>query len=132
MTLRRLLKIAAIYLGVLAAASLLIPQAASSGLGHPLTSFDVFAARTIGALLLTVAILNWSASTSTVTSPFGVTFANIVMNAVLGTIDAINIIGGTIEPAVGAVSSSTRHSRPRSASISSAPWLAQGRPSSLS
>jgi hypothetical protein len=95
MTPRRLLKISAIHLGALGAASLLIPQAASSGLGRPLTSFDVFAARTIGATLLTVAILNWSASTRAVT-PAGAMFANVFMNAVLGTIDAINIVGGTI------------------------------------
>ncbi|MEW9533109.1 hypothetical protein [Microbispora sp. NPDC049125] len=95
MTLRWLLRIVAIYLGALGAASLLVPQAASSGLGHALTPFDIFAARTIGATLLTIAILNWSASMSALI-PVGVVLANVFMNAVLGTVDATNIIGGTI------------------------------------
>ncbi|MEV4820943.1 hypothetical protein [Micromonospora sp. NPDC049274] len=93
--LRWLLRITAIYLGVLGAAALLVPQAAASGLGQPLTPFDVFATRTIGAILLTVAILNWSASVST-RAPAAVVLANVFLNAALGVVNAIAIVDGTI------------------------------------
>jgi hypothetical protein len=91
--LRWLLRVAALYLGVLGAASLFIPRAASSGLGRTMTGFDVFAARTIGAILLTVAILNWSTSRN---PSAGVVLANLFMNAALATVDITNIVGGTI------------------------------------
>ncbi|MFG1653575.1 hypothetical protein ACGFIE_26940 [Micromonospora sp. NPDC049275] len=93
--LRWLLRITAIYLGVLGTAALLVPQAAASGLGQPLTPFDVFATRTIGAILLTVAILNWSASAST-RAPAGAVLANVFLNAALGVVNAIAIVDGTI------------------------------------
>ncbi|GGO18857.1 hypothetical protein GCM10011574_43880 [Microbispora bryophytorum] len=95
MTLRWLLRIAAIYLGALGAASLLVPQAASSGLGHASTA-SIYLRREPLERLCSRWRLNWSASMSTVI-PVGAVLANVFMNAVLGTVDATNIIGGTID-----------------------------------
>ena len=91
-----LLKISAIYLGILGALALLAPDVASAGLGHAMTPFELFATRTIGATLITIAIMNWSASSTTLRPPTGTMLANVFLNATLGAVDIVNIANGTI------------------------------------
>jgi len=89
------LKIQAIYLGTIGAASLLIPQAAGSQLGG-LTAFDVFVARSLGAVLITVAALNWAASSSPGPVLRSALWANVFMNVTLGVIDTTATVTATI------------------------------------
>jgi hypothetical protein len=89
------LKIQAIYLGAIGALSLLVPQAAGGQLGG-LTAFDVFVARSLGAVLVTVAALNWVASSSPIPLLRRVLWANVFMNVTLGTIDTIATANATI------------------------------------
>ncbi len=96
MTPSRLLKLSAIYLAAIGILSLLVPRVAAAGLGQPMTAFDVFAARTVGAILITVALLNWSTSSQAPESLRGALLANIFMNTALGTIGIVNIVNGTI------------------------------------
>ena len=89
------LKIQAIYLGAIGALSLLIPQAAGGQLGG-LTAFDVFVARSLGAVLVTVAALNWVASSSPGPVVRKALWANVFMNVTLGVIDTIATANATI------------------------------------
>jgi hypothetical protein len=89
------LKIQAIYLGAIGALSLLIPQAAGGQLGG-LTAFDVFVARSLGAVLVTVAALNWVASSSPRPVLRAALWANLFMNVTLAVIDTIATVNATI------------------------------------
>ncbi|HEX4225177.1 MAG TPA: hypothetical protein VHZ97_22630 [Pseudonocardiaceae bacterium] len=91
-----LLKVAGLYFGALGAASLLVPTMAAASLGQVMTPFDVFTARTIGAILLAVAIMNWSASRQSPAAPRGVLLGNIFLNAALAVVDIVGVAGGTI------------------------------------
>jgi hypothetical protein len=90
---RLVLRISAVYFGLLGVASLAVPKAAASGLDQPMTSFDVFTARTIGAILLAFAVATWSASARAST---GILAANVLLNASLAAVDIGAIAGGTI------------------------------------
>jgi hypothetical protein len=98
MKLSLFMKLVAGYLVVIGAVSLLMPQAASGGLGQALTAFDLFVARTLGAILITLGLMNWSVSNLIPRPPDGVLWANIFMNVTLGVIDTANILDGTIGP----------------------------------
>jgi hypothetical protein len=89
------LRIQAIYLGAIGALSLLIPQAAGGQLGG-LTAFDVFVARSLGAVLVTVAALNWVASSAPGPVLRSALWANVFMNVTLGLIDTIATANATI------------------------------------
>lgn len=89
------LKIQAIYLGAIGALSLLIPRAAGGQLGG-LTAFDVFVARSLGAVLVTVAALNWVASFSPGPVLRKALWANVFMNVTLAVIDTIATANATI------------------------------------
>jgi hypothetical protein len=90
---RLVLRISAVYFGLLALASLTVPKAAASGLDQPMTSFDVFTARTIGAILLAFAVATWSGSAR---ASRGILAANAILNASLAAIDITAIASGTI------------------------------------
>jgi hypothetical protein len=89
------LKLQAIYLGAIGVLSLLVPQAAGGQLGG-LTAFDVFVARSLGAVLVTVAALNWVASSSPRPVLRAALWANLFMNVALGVIDTIATANATI------------------------------------
>jgi hypothetical protein len=89
------LKVQAVYLGAIGALSLLIPQAAGGQLGH-LTPFDIFVARSLGAVLVTVAALTWVASSSPGPVLRSALWANVFMNVTLGVIDTIATANATI------------------------------------
>ncbi|MEV6969861.1 hypothetical protein AB0M47_32580 [Hamadaea sp. NPDC051192] len=89
------LKIQAIYLAAIGGLSLLIPQAAGGRLGS-LTAFDVFVARSLGAVLVTVAALDWVASTSPGPMLRPALWANVFMNVTLGAIDTLATANATI------------------------------------
>lgn len=93
MTARLVLRISAIYLGLLGVASAVLPQTAASGLGQAMTPFDIFAARTVGTTLIALAIADWATSTR---PPAGMLVANIVLNATLAVVDTVAIIDHTI------------------------------------
>jgi hypothetical protein len=92
MTARLLLRGCAVYWGVVGAMALLAPRSAVSGLKPEPTAFDVFTSRTIGATLITLSIANASA-----TPGRGILLANLVMNTVLGGVDAAAIADDTID-----------------------------------
>jgi hypothetical protein len=91
-----LLKIAGLYFGALGAASLFVPAIAATSLGQTMTPFDVFAARTIGAILLAVAIMDFAAGRRPANTVRGVLLGNIFLNAALAVVDIVAISGGTI------------------------------------
>jgi hypothetical protein len=91
-----LLKTAGLYFGVLGASSLLVPTIATTSLGRIMTPFDIFTARTIGAILLAVAIMNWSASRQSPHAMRGTLLGNIVLNATLAIVDIAAITERTI------------------------------------
>jgi hypothetical protein len=93
---RVLLTLSALYLTVIGALSLLVPASASSGLGHDMTLFDLFATRTVGAILLTVAITNWWASLPRAGGRTGVLVATLFLNSALAVVDVASIRSGTI------------------------------------
>ncbi|MEV1171537.1 hypothetical protein [Nonomuraea sp. NPDC049784] len=93
MTARLWLRISAVYLGLLGLASLLAPQAAASGLGQPMTPFDIFAARTVGVILIAFAVANWSTGVRPAT---GTVLANALLNAALAALDTLAILDKTI------------------------------------
>ncbi len=74
-------------------ASLLAPQAASS---HSLSAFDVFVARSLGAVLTAIGMINWSFSPKLHQSRRGLLGANIFANASLATIDVYTVHQGVI------------------------------------
>jgi len=88
----RMLKLPAVYLAAIGLVSFAFPRQASTGLGQELTAFDTFAARTIGLALVTIAIVNWTASAR------NVVLANIFLNASLAALDTVSILDGTIGP----------------------------------
>jgi hypothetical protein len=90
------LTLSALYLTVIGALSLVVPASAASGLGHDMTPFDLFATRTIGVLLLTVAVTNWSASLRDAGVRTGVLAATLFLNAALAVVDIASIQAGTI------------------------------------
>jgi hypothetical protein len=92
MKLSLFMKLVAGYLVLIGAVSLLIPQAASGGMGNELSSFDIFVARTLGAALITLGIIDWSISNP------AVLWANVFMNVTLAIVDTLNILAGTIGP----------------------------------
>ena len=96
MKLSLFLKLLAAYLGLLGAAALLLPQTATGQLGQPMAPFDVFASRTVGVVLLTVAVLDWVLSSAGRPVPRGALLANLLMNTALGVIDTFAIAGRTI------------------------------------
>ena len=67
--------------------------------GQPLSAFDIFVARTLGAILVTLGIIDWSVSNLDQKALQGVLWANVFMNVTLGAIDTANILDGTIGPA---------------------------------
>jgi hypothetical protein len=89
---RLLLRVSAVYLGAVGAMALLAPRSAVSGLKPDPAAFDIFTTRTVGATLITLAIANWSATPGS-----GILLANLVLNAVLGGVDATAIADGTID-----------------------------------
>jgi hypothetical protein len=88
-------RITAVYLGLIGLASLCDP-AASSQLGHTLSMFDVFMARSLGAALVTVALIDWSASSRLRSLGSGLLWANLFMNTALAAIDIGAIAHKTI------------------------------------
>jgi hypothetical protein len=96
MTVSTFLKIVAIWLGLNGAMSILLPQVAAAGLGQTLNAFDLFAAQTVGVLLLTLAIMNWVVSIANSPSLRGALWGNLFMNIALGSIDSLNLLNGTI------------------------------------
>jgi hypothetical protein len=101
MTVSTFLKLVAIWLGLNGAISILIPQVAAAGLGQTLNAFDLFAAQTVGVLLLTLAIMNWVLSVANAASVRGALWGNLFMNIALASIDSLNLLTGTI--AVGSL-----------------------------
>jgi hypothetical protein len=99
MTVSTFLKIVAIWLGLNGAISILLPQVAAAGLGQTLNAFDLFAAQTVGVLLLTLAIMNWVVSVANSPSLRGALWGNLFMNIALGSIDSLNLLNGTIAAA---------------------------------
>ncbi|WP_216895098.1 hypothetical protein [Nocardia alni] len=93
MTPRLLLRGAAVYNAAIGALALLNPRPAAAGLKPDPTAFDVFTTRTIGAMLIASGIANWSAGAA---PRRGALLANLVLNALLGGVDAIAITDGTI------------------------------------
>jgi hypothetical protein len=61
-----------------------------------MTPFDLFATRTIGVLLLTIAITNWSASLRGAGVRTGVLLATLFLNGALAVVDIASIRAGTI------------------------------------
>jgi hypothetical protein len=59
--------------------SLFVPTIAATSLGQTMTPFDVFTARTIGAILLAVAIMNWSAGRQAPNTVRGILLGNIFL-----------------------------------------------------
>jgi hypothetical protein len=96
MTVSTFLKIVAIWLGLNGAISIMIPQVAAAGLGQTLNAFDLFAAQTVGVLLLTLAIMNWVVSVANSPSLRGALWGNLFMNIGLGSFDSLNLLNGTI------------------------------------
>jgi hypothetical protein len=95
--LQTFLKIAAVEASLFGAVALVIPETSA---GVPLTSYDVFLGRSIGGLLLTLGIINWSVRKEGVSNALrGILLANVFMHAVLASIDITNTIGGTLGPA---------------------------------
>ncbi len=91
----RMLTLSAIYLATIGLVSFAFPNEAATGLGHELTAFDVFAARTIGLALLTIAIADWTAGRAA--EPVrGIVLANIFLNTTLAALDTVSILDGTI------------------------------------
>ncbi len=86
-----LLRASALHSGSIGALALLTPRTAAAGLKPDPSPFDVFTTRTIGATLVGFALANWSS-----TPRSGILLANLVMNAVLGGVDAAAIADGTI------------------------------------
>jgi len=96
MNISTFLKMAAVWLGINGAISILIPQVAADGLGQTLNAFDLFAVHTVGVLLLTLAIMNWVVSAATSVSVRGAIWANLFMNIALGGVDILSMLNGTI------------------------------------
>lgn len=89
------LKLQAMYIGLIGALSLLIPQAAGSQLGH-LTAFDVFVARSLGTVLVTVAALTWVAGSAPRPLLRAALWATLFMNFTLGVMDTRATADATI------------------------------------
>jgi hypothetical protein len=85
------LRLSAAYLCLMGLAALLLPGPASSSLQQPMSNFDLFATRTVGAILISLAMVDWFAAPST-----GVLAANAFLNTALATIDMLAIAQGTI------------------------------------
>ena len=91
------LRIVVVYMGIIGLVSLLYPQAGASNLGHALNSFELFIARSLGALLITIAIINWLLSTAPPAIVRGLLWGNLFMNTVLAVIDIIALSGHVID-----------------------------------
>jgi hypothetical protein len=92
------MKIIAIQGLVYGIASLFFPDASSHGLGHAFTTLDLFLARSMGVLLLTVAFVNWAIRNEKMSKVVrNILWANVFMNVALAAIDIINVTSGTIE-----------------------------------
>lgn len=78
------IRLAALYFVIIGLASLLAPQAASS---HPLSAFDIFVARSLGAALATIGMMNWSLGAKLNQRLRGPLTANLFANASLACID---------------------------------------------
>ena len=90
------LTIAAVEASLFGAIALVIPGAAA---GVSLTPYDVFLARSIGTLLLTVGIITWSVRREAASNALrGILSANVFMHALLASIDITNTLGGTLGP----------------------------------
>lgn len=89
-------RIAAAYFAVIGLASLLAPQSASGQIGHALSAFDVFVARSLGAAIVAVAMANWSLSSRLSRSTVGLLWANLFMNTSLADIDIVAVTHKTI------------------------------------
>jgi hypothetical protein len=95
--LQTFLKIAASEASLFGAVALVIPEASA---GVSLTPYDVFLGRSIGALLLTIGIINWSVRKEGASKALrGILWASAFMHAVLAFIDITNTFGGTLGPA---------------------------------
>ena len=92
MTARLLLRGSAVYWGAVGAVALLAPRSAVAGLKPAPSAFDLFTSRTVGANLIGLAIANASAEPGR-----GILLANLVLNAVLGGVDAAAVAEGTID-----------------------------------
>jgi hypothetical protein len=92
--LQTFLKIAAVEASLFGAISLVIPEIAG---GVAFTSYDVFLGRSIGGLLMTLGIINWSVRKEGASNVLrGILWANAFMHTTLASIDVTNTIGGTL------------------------------------
>jgi hypothetical protein len=91
-----LMKLAGAYLCLIGAASLFLPQSASSGLGQELSAFDLFVARTLGIVLMSIGFIDWSVSDLEPRLLTGVIWANVFLNVALGVLDSSSLVTGTI------------------------------------
>jgi hypothetical protein len=91
-------RIAATYLAIIGLASLLAPQAASGQMGHSLSPFDIFVARSLGAAIVAVAWIDWSFSSQLNRTAAGLLWANLFMNASLAVIDIAAVMHHTTGP----------------------------------
>jgi len=92
--LQTFLKIAAVEASLFGAIALSIPEASA---GVPLTSYDVFLGRSIGGLLLTLGIINWSVRKEGASNALrGILWANAFMHTTLASIDVTNTVRGTL------------------------------------
>lgn len=86
-------RFAAVYFIVIGLASLLAPQAASS---HALSAFDIFVARSLGAALAALGMVNWSLGSRLRQPLRGPIAANIFANVSLAVIDIAAVHQGVI------------------------------------
>lgn len=90
------IRIAAAYFIAIGLVSLLVPQVASGQLGHSLSAFDVFVARSLGAAVTAIGIADWSVSSKKGELLRGLFAANIFANISLAAIDILAINQGVI------------------------------------
>jgi len=93
MKIRTFMTIVAVETALIGLISLLVPEAASESLGTKLSTFDIFSARTIGAILVAMAIVNWSVRNEPMAKSLrGILWANVFMNGTLAFIDTLAIV----------------------------------------
>jgi hypothetical protein len=90
------IRFAAVYFIAIGLISLAAPQAGSGQMGQTLSAFDIFVARSLGAAIMTVGLINWSLSSRQSHSTTGLLWANLFMNASLATIDVYAVLQKTI------------------------------------
>lgn len=90
------MRFAAVYFVIIGMASLLAPQAAAGHMGHPLSAFDVFVARSLGVAITTVGLTNWSFSTKLDSAMRGLCAANVFANVSLACIDISAVHQGAV------------------------------------